>query len=79
MNRVVKVQVGRQSAGHESTPVPFCLLLELINALFVDFVTLVFTHNAQLQSASGQEFVQTICKQHKDLVCFAQEALLMLQ
>jgi hypothetical protein len=74
------VIAGRQAAGRESSPVPPCLPVELINTLYVDFVFLVGSHKHALRSCFGNAFLQTVCQQHKLLVrVVAQEAPLSSQ
>lgn len=68
MNRLVKVIAGRQAAGHASSAVPPCLPLELIKTSVLDFVSLVSNHKAQLRSSFGDDFLQQVCDQHKELI-----------
>ena len=71
---------GRHAAGRESSPVPPCLPVELINTSNVDFVSLVGSHKHALRSHFGDAFLQTVCQQHKDLVrAVAHEAPLSSQ
>ena len=77
---IAVVLQGRQSAGRESAPIPPCLPLKLIKTSQVDFVSLVSSHKEQLRSAFGDEFLQIVCQQHRNLVrVAAQEAPLMSQ
>jgi hypothetical protein len=74
------VIAGRQAAGRESSPVPPCLPVELINTSYIDFVFLVGSHKHALCSCFGDAFLQTVCQQHKLLVRdVAQEAPLSSQ
>jgi hypothetical protein len=74
------VIAGRQAAGRESSPVPPCLPLELVNTSNVAFVSLVVSHKHALRAHYGDAFLQTVCQQHKDLIrIVAEEAPLSTQ
>ena len=81
MKALVKILAGRQSARQElADAAPLCLPMELIKTSVVDFVSLVRDHKERLRSASGDEFVKEICRQHNNPVhVTAQEAPLLSQ
>jgi hypothetical protein len=80
LNGLMVVIAGREAAGRESTPVPPCLPVELINTSYVDFVALVGGHKRALRALYGDAFLQSVCQQHKDLVrIVANEAQLSSQ
>jgi hypothetical protein len=62
------VIAGRQASGRESSPIPPCLPVELINTSNVAFVSLVGSHKHALRSCFGDDFLQQVCQQHKELV-----------